>query len=286
MARREVVASCGLIGALGGALFGYAIMRPHYTYRGSWDFVLALTVCTAISGTLLGLFLRTERADAHAAGMRATWLSFVFGGLNGALMILAMSFLKGAPRGGDAIFIIGFAAIFGGVCSIPFIPAIAAVAVMATKVDGRPNTIVEGAQRRRVLRVALMSLAIAAAFVPRSERVPFHLHLPMVVIGVAVVSTVILIVIDLFALDALRGSSIDGDLEPASREVVPDIDFGVGGERLMVRAYDSTYRADVVPSVVVYGSRAEALARVEKTLRGHAIALGVTVAALALQLPW
>ncbi len=282
MARRELIAACGLIGALGGALFGYALQRPH-TYRGSWDLVLALTGCTAISATLLGIALtRTPLADAHRAGARATALSFAFGALNGVLMVAAMALLKGAP-GTVLIGIALFAAMFGGVCALPFIPAMVAVAVTAARVTARPGSIADAAQRRRILRVAALSLAIASALLPRRGTTSIWLHLPMHVANVALALIVALLFAELAALARLKKSALGPEWEPSTIDAPPDVDFGLGSERFIRRAHDETYRHELGVSAIVHGDRDRALDAVRTSLRGHSLAGGIAALALAVQ---
>lgn len=272
MARRDLIVACGLIGALGGGLFGYAIGRPYNAYRHSWDFVLALSLCTALSASLLGHFLAKVKGDAHAAGMRATWLSFVFGAFNGVLMTFATSFLHGAPNATEILFVIFIAAIFGGVCAIPFIPAIVAVAISAARVNARKDSVAEAAQRRKILRTAALALALASALIPES-RVPLHFHLPLHVTNVAIAIIVALIVSEVSLLRALR-------------EAAPQrsMDYGLGGETVTLADADETYRKPVTVHAVIHGDRARALETARVAMRGHLIAVGVAALSMLTQI--
>jgi hypothetical protein len=284
MARRELIAAYAMLGALGGALFGYGLQRPH-TYRGAWDLILALTVCTAISATLLGIVLtRKPLSDAHVAGSRATALSFVFGALNGVLMVVAMALAKGSP-GGLVIGIALFGAMFGGVCALPFIPATVAVAVTAARATGRAGSIAGEAQRRRVLRVAALCLAIASITVPPRASTSLWLHVPLHVTNICLALIVALLFVELAAASTLRKTTLVG-FEPAAFPVDTraHVDFGLGNEMLIRRAHDETYRADVGVAAVVRGDRAWAIETVNASLRGHAIAAGIATASLVAQL--
>lgn len=286
MARRELVAACGLIGALGGALFGYGLARPLHSYRGSWDMVLALTICTAISGTLLGLSLgRRPFSDAHQAGARATAHSFLFGGVNGALMVVAMAFFKGSIPGVETVMVLFFAAMFGGVCSIPFIPAMAAVAVAASRVDARPGSIAEAAQRRRIVRVAALCLSVAAIVLPARHGLPIWKHLPIHVTNLALAGIVALVAVELAVLASLRRRKFGPEwVTGVSNDAPPSIDFGVGTEVLIRRASDETYRTDAIAAEVVRGDRERAMGIVKGSLRGHLIAAAVAALSLFAQL--
>lgn len=282
MARRELIIACGLLGALGGALFGYGLQSPR-SYRGSWDVIVALTVCTAISATLLGVMLaRGPVGDAHQAGSRATALSFAFGALNGVLMVAAMSICKGSP-GGLVLGIALFAALFGAVCALLFIPAVVAVSVAASRVTARPGSVADGAQRRRVLRVAALCLAIAAVVLPRGSR-SIWLHVPLHVTNLALALIVAVTAVELSAWLRLQQARLGPEWEPSTTDAPPDVDFGLGSERFVRRAHDETYRTEVAIGAVVHGDHARALDAVRTSLRGHALGAGVAAASLLAQL--
>ena len=272
MARKELIAACALIGALGGALFGATVAPPHHSYRGSWEAVIGFALCTALSATLLGFVLaRRPAPDTFDAVTRAVGFSFVFGALNAALMVASMSILHGRPSGGAVFMVIAIAAVVGAICAVPFIPAIIAVAVTAHDATARGDSIAEHAQRRRVLRVAAMSLALAGLVVPVS-RIPIRFRVPAYVTGLALLILATLLAIELAAWRSLRHAN------------QTSIDYGVGDELIVTRAYDETYRCDAVVASVVKGSRETARAIAGHSLRGHAIALAIALSALAIQL--
>lgn len=286
MARRQLLAAYALIGALGGALFGYGFARPLHTYRESWEFVLALAACTALSATLLGLCVtRTPTDDAHVAGSRATAWSFFFGAFNGVLLVVVTSVAKGSP-GGLFIGIALGAAIVGGVCSLPFIPAMVAVAVTAARATGRMGSIAGDAQRRRVLRVAALCLAIASIVLPPRPSTSLWLHVPLHVTNIALAIIVALLFVELAAAASLRKSALGPEWEPseAKTDAPTELDFGLGNDVFIQRAHDETYRRDLAVRAVIRGDRARAIDTVRTSLRGHVIAAGIAAASLVAQL--
>lgn len=283
MAPRALIVACGLLGALGGALFGFGMERPG-TARGSWELVLALAVSTAISATALGAVLaRRVTADVHRAGGRATAFSFLFGALNGMLTMATMTALHGPPPGLAVAF---FAAIFGGVCSLPFIPAIVAVTIAAGRVSARRGSVAEGAQLRRIPRVAALCLAIASVVLPPKASISLWLHLPLHVTNIALAVILGLLFAELAAAHSLRKESLGPAWELAARppNTQPRLDFGLGAEVYVCRAHDATYRDDGGVRDIIIGDRARAIDTVRTSLRGHAIAAAIAVASLCTQL--
>lgn len=281
MARDELVGACALIGALGGALFGFVFARSGTDWQyWQWGLVLTLTVCTTISATLLGLFLARRGGGVSVAGGRAAWASFVAGGFNGVLMALAMTLTKGSPAHAGLIELTIAAAIFGTVCAIPFAPAIIVATTTAAATDTRPQSIAARSQGRRVLRNAMVCLAAAGVCVTPDRRAPLAAHLPAYVMTIALAAAIGLLVIDAVVRRALRPD--DHAWEPAAEGMTADrtLDYGIGLELLMRRAHDETYRAGVRATELRRGNADRARAIVEGSMRGHAIAAFAVAAAL------
>jgi hypothetical protein len=282
VARRELIAACALIGGLGGALFGYMLARTGVWSGWHWNLVVALTICTTISATLLGWFL-ARPGDAIALGARAAWATFVAGSLNGGLMAIATAFTERGAHGEQLFLLLCAAAVFGALCAIPFAPAIIITAMTAGYADARQGSIAAQSQGGRVLRNAMVCLAIAAVLITKRTRDPLAVHLPAYVMFVALALFVVLCAIELRARRALRPTN-DAAWEPAADAPTDErvIDYGVGHGVALLRAHDETYRAAIGVTEVRRGDREAARTIVNASLRGHAIAAAAVAAALAI----
>lgn len=278
MARRELVVACTLIGALGGALFGYALVRSGERSH----LIASLTVCTALSATLLGWFLARRTDGATLVGGRAVWASFVAGAFNGVLMIVPVGMFGHVGAGG--LGAIAAAAIFGTICAIPFAPAIIVVAMTAAYADARADSIAARSQGRRVVRNAVVCLASAAALfgVLRAERAA---RVPLFVSASALAVLAIAIALELHALRRVAPPS--GSWEPAPDGVRVDetLDYGVGHDLWIRRAHDETYREPAAALEVHRGDRRRARAVIVASLRGHGLASAGALLALVLNAP-
>jgi len=278
VARRELVVACTLIGALGGALFGFALVRS-----GDRSHLIAsLTVCTALSATLLGWFLARRIDDAIVVGGRAVWASFVAGAFNGVLMIVPVGMFGHLGSAGVEAALA--AAIFGTICAIPFAPAIIVVAMTAAYADARADSIAARSQGRRVLRNAVVCLASAAGLFGalRAERAA---HVPLFVSATALGVIAIVIALELHALRRLAPRA--GSWEPAPDGIRVDetLDYGVGLELWIRRAHDETYREVAAAIEVHRGDRERARGLIVDSLRGHGLASAGTLLALFLNSP-
>lgn len=276
MARKELVIGCALIGAFGGALFGYAITRV-----GTWGVVAALTVCTAVSATLLGWFLARRADDALVVGGRATAMSFVAGAFNGVLLVIPMSLVGRhvAASLGMALA----AAVAGTLAAIPFAPAIIVVAMTAAYADARTDSIAGRSQGRRVVRNALACVAVAGALIGRRAQDPLAAHVPLYVAGGAALLLFAIVALELYALGTLPAQpSVGWEPAPDGVELDHVVDYGVGVFVTIRRASGDGYRDAPITVDARRGDRANARALLRASLRGHAVASAVaTLATLA-----
>ncbi len=280
MARRELVIACALIGAFGGAMFGFVFARNGSGWQHwQWGVVVALTASTAISATLLGVFLaRGGDAPAIASG-RAAWASFVAGSFNGVLMVFAMAVQRDVSSHENLLGLLFGAAIVGVFCAIPFAPALIVVTATAASSDARARSVAARAQGRSVIRNAMLCLAVAAAFIVPNPRAPLAVHVPAYVMALAIAAAIVLFAIDLAVYRALRLD--DGPWEPAPHDISAErtIDYGLGFDLVMRRAHDETYRERVRAIELRRGSVDRARAVVASAMRGHAIAAVVVATA-------
>ncbi|MBI2388269.1 MAG: hypothetical protein HYV09_01520 [Deltaproteobacteria bacterium] len=284
-ARGELIASCAAIGALGGALFGWLFARPLPTWPyWTWEPVATFGVATAISATLLGWVLSRATTTPREAMMRGALSTMAAGAFNGALLVVySQLFQTRDPLHFGTLGLLVVATLGGAVFAIPFVPAVVSVAISAARVQARRATIAGGSQRRRVVRAAVTSLALAAMFIPLNRLVPWFALLPVDVAVFALVVTVGLVLLDVNAARVLARATRGPDWVPAPR--VPDgaamLDFGIGDELWVRRVNDETYRAAAKVPLAQRGDAFMARAVVRDTLRGHAVAAALCVASLA-----
>lgn len=282
MARRDLVLACSAIGALGGALFGAMFSAPGYrTPWHGWEPIVAVALPSAVCACWLGSALTKRGLGRKALPVARDAIAFTFvaGLVNGWLVLALSALVKQVPNlDRDFAMVVVGAAIFGLIAAIPFVPAIAAVTFSASRVHARVGSFAEASQRRRIASTAAVSLAIAALLVPTR-----HHTLAATIALLALVATTTLSIVEALSLRRLRVLSRGGDWERLAEVAAPTVDLGLGDELWIRRELDETYRTGVA-GLVRRGDAllTETVAR--DSLRGHAVAAAVSLAAAVVKL--
>lgn len=262
----------GLIGAVGGGLFG-SLLREG---RAMVAILIASTTLCAI-----GLARVVEQARTANRAMLFTIFGAPFAGaVNGALTILVSSMVIG-PRTAATFHHLGYGllgcAILGAIVSIFFVLPLALVTGSANSVHARIGSIAWDSQRRRVLRVAAMSTVVVACIMP-SSRYGFP--------GVASVAlTLVLVFVAITDWDALR-SLVTIDHQWQKNQPLQGgsiVDLGVGDDRWSRASVAETYRGDAAP-FVVWGDEATTRVILRESLSIAQLCAVSAVGALVLRL--